>query len=89
MKVPATITQVERKEVDINPIEFLDSLLKAWKRSIDMQGCDINSKGMWESWTDTGHGSGLTERKREATAEELSIDECFWQLAKLVRENKF
>ena len=70
---------VERKSVQIHvdPFEVIRKLRAFWLTSIGQPGHYINSDGIWEDWTDTGHGSGLYDRFGQATPEQITILKSF------------
>ena len=77
MEMKGSVTRVETVKVDISPRDMLEAMQKKWLQDIKQGGNYINSKGHWEDWTDTGHGSGITETYREATDEEKAIVAAF------------
>lgn len=74
MKVKGVERISKSVEIDIDICDVIDQLNHALKRKY---GVDtdwyINNKGQWEDWYDTGHGSGLTTKHRDATVEEVEI----------------
>lgn len=78
MKVSGFVTKTEFVKVDIEPIEVIGNLMDSWLKSLDLpKGAFPSPKG-WLIWSDTGHGSGLTEEiGRVATDEEQEIYNSF------------
>lgn len=46
----------------------------------------INKEGVWESWTDTGHGSGLTQYYEDATESQKIVNEAFKTVLDVLKE---
>lgn len=68
-------TRKVTEAVEVNVQEVLDKLYYSCMRSVYKgKGEYINSKGVWESWDDTGHGSGITTTYEPATQEQLDLD---------------
>lgn len=62
--------------VDVNPNKVVNNLYIHFMSSVP--GEYINSEGYWESWDDCrGQGSGLYDRYRKATDEEVEIYKAF------------
>lgn len=85
MKVDGSVTTIERVTVDITAASMIDAMQKQWLIDIGQVGNYINQNGEWEEWTDTGHGSGITEIVRAATESEIDIIHAF----KTLRHTKF
>lgn len=87
MKLAGTRTTTERVTIDINPRKALEALEQIlWEKLNRPPGAEeINSNGVWESWTDTGHGSGLTDRYGPACSEQLELDAALKILKKNLR----
>lgn len=83
MQMTGSVTRVETVKVDISPRDMIDAMEKRWLSDIKQSGNYINQKGEWEDWTDTGHGSGITEIIREATDDEKSISQAFRTLRRV------
>lgn len=69
MRILAQHTQVVH--VEVNPADVISQISREWRAK--MPGEYINNRGFWESWEDTGHGSGLTTTHRKATDEEKKL----------------
>ncbi|MND58564.1 hypothetical protein D3C80_497260 [compost metagenome] len=83
MQMTGSVTRVETVKVDISPRDMIDAMEKRWLSDIKQSGNYINRKGEWEDWTDTGHGSGITEIIREATDDEKAISQAFRTLRRV------
>jgi hypothetical protein len=81
-------THVERKKVtvDVDAVAVIDKLQRFWQNSIGHCGRYINRDNQWEDWTDTGHGSGLTERFGPATAEQIAMVASFANMRVIAAE---
>lgn len=67
-----TLTQV------CNMLEMLNTLHKAVLDKYRPSGGDfINKQGIWESWWDSGHGSGLTDYHGDAPPDVIALDKAF------------
>jgi hypothetical protein len=74
MRIKAVERINKTVQVEINPCDVLDQLSQEIKNKYGV-GSDwyINDKGQWEDWYDTGHGSGLTTKHRDASVFEVEI----------------
>jgi len=88
MRIKAEVVESRTASVNINPVDVLSQLEQAWKSSTVQKGEYINSEGMWESWYDTGHGSGITNVYNEATAKEKEIMRAFKTIDNVIRDLK-
>lgn len=88
MQVKAVVTESRNVTVSIDPVDVLTQLRAKWKSSTGQRGEYINKDGVWETWDDTGHGSGLTEYYGRATEKEIEIAKAFTAVISAVRELK-
>lgn len=74
-----SVEVVERKtvNVNVNPADVLEQLKREWLTSVKHAGDYINKDGVWESWYDTGHGSGMYSTHGTATEHEKEIVKAF------------
>lgn len=78
MKVSGVKTQVENIEVNIDLKRTLRQLEDSCMSAIySGEGEYINKDNVWESWYDTGHGSGLTTIYEKATQEQIDLQDAF------------
>lgn len=71
-------TTVSSVKVEIDPLDVIKQLYGKWLASIgQLPDRYINKDGVWEDWTDTGHGSGLTSFYGQATPEEVVQNAAF------------
>ena len=89
--VDAQIRSVRTERVDVDPAKITDVLFHKWRSGlVDLdRGAEyINKEGVWESWEDTGHGSGLTKKYRAATEEEIVMSKAFDSINNFIRTYK-
>lgn len=70
MKVRGTQIIRQNVDVEVSTREIFSTLKHLLLQKWNAPGEYINKGGKWEEWTDTGHGSGLTDIHRDATQEE-------------------
>lgn len=97
MRVKATVTTVERVDVEVSVPDALAGLahdvfsrpgwgIEGARTSFEHRhGHYITDDGFWELWEDTGHGSGLTTRLRAATEGEIAAWRALNVLAVVLR----
>lgn len=81
MIVTGSVTKVERVDVVVDPKDIINQLKSKWLNEIIPEAgrydmVYINRSGFWEGWVDT-HGSGITDRLKEATPEEKDHMQAF------------
>lgn len=89
--VDAQIRSVRTERVDVDPLKITNVLFHKWRSGLvdlDRDAEYINKDGVWESWEDTGHGSGLTRTYRAATPEEIVMNSSFDNINKFIRTYK-
>lgn len=85
MQVKAEVIESKIVSVNIKPEEVLQRLFANWINTVNSKAEYINQEGYWESWYDTGHGSGLTTTYNKATDEELEIMHSFTKVMKVTK----
>lgn len=85
MQVKAEVIESKVVTVHVDPREVLQKLYLQWRQLIKKKGEYVNREGYWESWDDTGHGSGITDVYEKATDEEIEIMKSFEMLKGVVR----
>ena len=87
MEINAVITTAEHRTVDIRVEDVFEIF---WRKIINKFGVPakayINLDGMWETWEDTGHGSGIYDTIRKATPEEVSVVGAFAKMREFIRD---
>ena len=80
---------IERKAitVDVDVDAVIQKLFDYWKSSIGHQYQDI-CNGEWETWTYTGHGSGLTTSYGKATPHQIDVYDSFVRMFTFAKEYK-
>lgn len=77
MRLKGTRTIHEPVEIDVSNSDLFEAVQTAtWAKLGPKPGDYINTAGVWESWEDTGHGSGLTTTHRKATDAEVAVDKA-------------
>lgn len=88
MKVDAIVTTTEHRTVDVRVEEVFDAF---WKKITKKFGVPteayIDRNGLWETWDDVGHGSGIYDTVRKATEEEMNIVDAFKKLHYIIKED--
>lgn len=74
-----SVEVVKRKTVSVNvkPADVLKQLKREWLISVKHIDEYINKDGVWETWYDTGHGSGMYSTHGIATEQEKEMDKAF------------
>lgn len=76
-------TKSEIVSISVHDADVIDAL----KQRFAGPGDYINSKGFWETWFNT-HGSGSTETYRQATDDEISIQNALEIIESAIRTGK-
>jgi hypothetical protein len=87
MQINVDVVKTEKVAVQVKPKEILRQL--HWEWVCKNSPCNaeyINKDGIWESWVDTGHGSGLTQYYGEATESQKVINEAFKTVLGVLKE---
>lgn len=96
--VNVTVSEVKKVEIDSSVlISIISNVLHSEMEDIRLQNIKneeynfreaeyINDKGVWESWFDTGHGSGCTTTYRHASDRELEFDEWRKRVLQFLRD---
>ena len=86
MKIKGTKRTIDHIDVEVAPFDALKAIEHVLKEKYRVgQDWYINRNGQWEEWTDTGHGSGLTDIHRYATDEELEVAKALSTLKDAMR----